>query len=167
MRNPIAFLIIGLFFGTGLGFLWAASQGITLDGHDHATGHGASSGAMAEMAAHDHSQMQAVSMANDGTAPSVTASLHPDAVSGWNLEIQTRNFTFNPEAVNQDNVANQGHAHIYVDGVKLARVYGPWFHIGSLTAGEHLIAVELNANNHSPINVDGKPVRVEMKVTAP
>lgn len=167
MRNPIAFLIIGLFFGTGLGFLWAASQGVTLNGHDHATGHGTNSGETAEMAGHDHSQMQAISMANDGTAPSVTATLHPDAVSGWNLEIQTQNFTFSPETVNQDNTPNQGHAHIYVDGVKLARVYGPWFHISGLTAGEHLIAVELNANNHSPINVDGKPVRVEMKVTAP
>ncbi len=37
MQKPLALLIIGLFFGTGFGFLIAASNGITLDGHDHST----------------------------------------------------------------------------------------------------------------------------------
>ena len=33
--RQLALLLIGLFFGGGIGFLIAASQGITLDGHDH------------------------------------------------------------------------------------------------------------------------------------
>ncbi|WP_069301389.1 hypothetical protein [Neptunicoccus sediminis] len=160
MRNPIAFLVIGLFFGTGIGFLWAASQGITLDGHDHATGHGATG-------AHDHSAMQALSVADDGTAPTLGAVLHPDSVSGFNLELTTQNFTFTPDAVNAADTPNTGHAHIYVDGVKRARLYGNWFHLDDLTPGDHVIAVELNANSHSPIHVNGQPVRVELQVNAP
>ncbi|MBL4751894.1 MAG: hypothetical protein JKX71_15185 [Amylibacter sp.] len=35
MQKPLALLIIGLFFGFGLGFLFAAANGITLNGHDH------------------------------------------------------------------------------------------------------------------------------------
>lgn len=161
MRNPIAFLIIGLFFGTGIGFLWAASQGITLDGHDHVTGH------TGEMAEHDHSQMDAISVANDGNAPAISATLHPDSMSGYNLEVRTRNFTFTPQTVNAADTPNTGHAHIYVDGVKLTRLYGNWFHLSGLTPGDHVIAVELNANSHSPIHVDGQPVRTELTVRVP
>ncbi len=36
MQKPLMFLVIGLFFGFGLGFLFAAANGVTLDGHDHA-----------------------------------------------------------------------------------------------------------------------------------
>ncbi|MBR9864247.1 MAG: hypothetical protein GYB24_12480 [Rhodobacteraceae bacterium] len=164
MRNPIAFLIIGLFFGTGIGFLWAASQGITLDGHDHATDHAMAQG---DMAGHDHSRMAAISVADDGSAPAITATLHPDAMSGYNLEVRTSNFTFTPEAVNAADTPNTGHAHIYVDGVKLTRLYGNWFHLSGLTSGDHVIAVELNANSHSPIHVDGQPVRTELTVSVP
>ena len=35
MRNPIVFLFIGLFFGTGIGFILAGSLGVTFNGHDH------------------------------------------------------------------------------------------------------------------------------------
>ena len=41
MDRSIAMLLIGLIFGFGLGFVVAAANGITLDGHDHAQDHGA------------------------------------------------------------------------------------------------------------------------------
>jgi hypothetical protein len=44
MRNPLLLLLIGLFFGTGLGFVVAASTGAELaGGHDHA-GHAGTAG---------------------------------------------------------------------------------------------------------------------------
>ena len=161
MRNPIAFLIIGLFFGTGIGFLWAGSQGITFDGHDHATGD--------DHATMDHGSMDhsAVDLPANGTAPTLAITLHKDAMSGLNLEIQTTNFTFSPETVNGTNIPNTGHAHVYANGKKLSRVYGNWFHITGLPAGEHTIKVELNANNHGVLTVAGKPVAVEQTVTIP
>ena len=36
---------------------------------------------------------------------------------------------FAPENVNQADVDGQGHAHIYVDGEKVSRVYGERFHL--------------------------------------
>jgi hypothetical protein len=134
--------------------LWAASQGTKIGSDDHHN-HG------------EHGDHQTVSVLNDGSAPSLSVILHPDAVAGWNLELQTKNFSFSPETVNQANVPNSGHAHVYVDGIKLARVYGPWFHIPAQPTGLHTIAVELNANDHSPFAVAGNPVRVELKVTVP
>lgn len=40
MDRSIAMLLIGLVFGFGLGFVVAAANGITLDGHDHSADHG-------------------------------------------------------------------------------------------------------------------------------
>lgn len=161
MRNPIPFLLIGLFFGTGIGFIWAGSQGVTFDGHDHVE-HSAADGT--DHASMDHSLVDILA---GPTAPTLTITLHQDTMSGLNLEIQTTNFTFSPETVNQANTSNTGHAHVYVDGKKLSRIYGNWFHITGLASGEHVIAVELNANNHGVIQVGGKPLRTEQTVTIP
>ncbi len=39
MDRSIAMLLIGLIFGGGLGFVVAAANGITLNGHDHSHDH--------------------------------------------------------------------------------------------------------------------------------
>ncbi|MCO4824028.1 MAG: hypothetical protein KC451_04165 [Amylibacter sp.] len=161
MRNPIPFLLIGLFFGTGIGFIWAGSQGVTFDGHNHVE-HSATG--TTDHASMDHSPFDAP---KGPAAPTLAITLHPDTMSGLNLQIQTTNFTFSPESVNQANTPNTGHAHVYVDGKKLSRIYGNWFHITGLASGEHLIKVELNANSHGVITVDGAPVAVEQTVTIP
>lgn len=167
MRNPIAFLFIGLFFGTGIGFIWAGALGVTFDGHDHSQ-HTMAEGAM------DHSQMDhggmdhsPVNVPAGPNAPTLAIVLHKDTMSGVNLEIQTTNFTFSPETVNQANIDGSGHAHVYVNGKKLSRVYGNWFHITDLSAGDHTIMVELNANSHGPIQVDGTPLQATQTVTLP
>lgn len=161
MRNPIPFLLIGLFFGTGIGFIWAGSQGVTFDGHDHVE-HSAATGT-------DHTRMDhsPVDIPAGPSAPTLAITLHPDTMSGLNLQIQTTNFTFSPETVNQEHIPNTGHAHVYVDGKKRSRIYGNWFHITGLASGEHRIKVELNTNSHGVISVDGTPVTVEQTVTIP
>jgi hypothetical protein len=117
----------------------------------------------------DHGSMDhsPVDLAAGPDAPTLAITLHQDTMSGLNLEIQTTNFTFSPETVNQANIPNAGHAHVYANGKKLSRVYGNWFHITGLPSGEHLIKVELNANSHGVIQVDGQPVQVEQTVTIP
>lgn len=76
----------------------------------------------------------------------------PDAKSGFNVE--TTNWTWAPENVNAAALPNQGHAHLYVDGVKVARLYGPWYHLDGLAPGPHDITVTLNANNHAEYAAD-------------
>lgn len=96
--------------------------------------------------------------------PSVSMQLHPDTMSGWNLEATTTNFRFAPEHVNGAVVPNEGHMHLYVDGKKISRVYGNWYHVGKelfVGTGKHEVVVTLNANDHSDLSLNG--VRVEAK----
>lgn len=108
----------------------------------------------ADMLAHDM-QHGMLEIAAEG-APEVALSVEKDPMAGWNVVVTTENFAFTPEKVNSDNVDNTGHAHLYVDGIKIARLYGSYFHIPDLPAGEHEISVSLSSNDHSYYMVDGK-----------
>ncbi len=83
--------------------------------------------------------------------PSLTHLVFPDAMDGYNVQILTKNFRFTPASINRDVVANEGHAHIYINGIKIARVYGTWFHLPSalFSDGVSAVTVTLNANDHS------------------
>ncbi len=94
-------------------------------------------------------------------------SVQEDVVGGYNIYIETENFTFTPNEASESHVDNQGHAHIYVDGKKVGRVYGPWYHLPALEEGEHVIKVELNGNDHATLVVDGKEVSATVTVDSP
>lgn len=156
MPKTFIFLIIGLFFGTGAGFLLAASTGAQVEGHAHEDG-------VHDHSAHDHgdgADPHATLTEAESPAPELSIAFHPDGAQSRNLEIIVENFTFDPEAVNGDHVPGHGHAHIYVDGVKIARAYAPWFHLSALPVGEHEIRVTLNANDHTQLAVGGEPLEV-------
>ncbi|MCA9368338.1 hypothetical protein KC887_08875, partial [Candidatus Kaiserbacteria bacterium] len=83
--------------------------------------------------------------------PTVTLEAVKDEKDGYNLHLVTTNYTFTPEAANSPPAANTGHAHLYVNGQKVARVYGEWFHLpaADLAQGLNAVEVTLNANDHS------------------
>ncbi|MCG8423745.1 MAG: hypothetical protein MJE77_38095 [Proteobacteria bacterium] len=87
----------------------------------------------------------------ENALPSIDLVVHRDPKSGWNLQLVTKNFRFAPDHVSTGHRDGEGHAHLYVDGKKLTRVYGEWHYLGPLAAGKHEIAVELSANDHSPL----------------
>lgn len=91
-------------------------------------------------------------------APAVDLQLFPLAGGGYNLRVQTLNFTFTPQNIDTEPVPGEGHAHLYVDGVKIARLYGEWYHLGALPVDAEVLTVALYANDHSPFTVDGVPV---------
>ena len=66
-----------------------------------------------------------------GMSVGVEAKL--DGTSAVNLKITTAEFTFAPESVNGPHVDGEGHAHVYVDGVKINRIYGPYYHLVGLS----------------------------------
>lgn len=99
-----------------------------------------------------------IDVSDTSTAPRVEVSVHQDAVSGWNLKLETSNFRFTPENVNSANVLAQGHAHLYINGKKLARVYSEWFHVAKLSPGRHSLRITLHANQHEHYTVHGNPV---------
>lgn len=91
-------------------------------------------------------------------APQIAMDVVKDPTGGWNITLETANFTFTPEAVNEDNTPNTGHAHLYVGGVKLARIYGSHFHMPDLSPGQHEVVVALSSNDHSFYEVAGVPI---------
>ncbi|GAB3478249.1 hypothetical protein [Marinomonas epiphytica] len=109
------------------------------------------------MSLHQHPLRE---VAENLPTPTVNHLMFPDVMGGYNVQIMTRNFTFTPAKINQAVEQNAGHAHIYVNGVKYARVYGKWFHLPSsaLTLGDNLIKVTLNGNDHSEWAKDGEAI---------
>ncbi|UCC87187.1 MAG: fasciclin domain-containing protein [Anaerolineales bacterium] len=114
---------------------------IAADAHTHADG-----------TMHDHSDLLEASA---GPAPFVDLQVIPLDDGGYNVRVQTLNFTFAPHHVGREPAAGEGHAHLYIDGVKIARIYGEWYHLESLPEDAEMITVGLYANNHQPLAIDG------------
>ncbi|MCV0424720.1 MAG: hypothetical protein K5905_04565 [Roseibium sp.] len=168
MERSLALFVIGLVFGGGIGFVLAAGNGVTLDGHDHSTAaghemrtasaqHGTDHSGHSTKQSHTHDELLTVPSGPE--APSLNISITPDPASGYNLHIMTDNFTFAPERVSLDHVPGEGHAHVYVNGEKVARHYSSWLHLPSLPKGNATIEVTLNTNDHRMLAVESNPLK--------
>ena len=114
---------------------------------------------------HSHGMLDVTDWIDQTGLPAVQINVERDPMAGWNVQLTTENFRFSPEAVNTAPVPGEGHAHIYVDGYKFARVYGSWYHLKNLTSGEHTITVTLNANNHGRLGYQQKPISAQVVVS--
>ena len=94
-------------------------------GDHHGTPSEQTEGAEAMATDEGHAHDQVVETA--GMSVQVTAEVDP--IDGINVNIVPSGFVFAPENVNQADVDGEGHAHIYVDGEKVSRVYGERFHL--------------------------------------
>lgn len=89
------------------------------------------------------------------------------AEGGVHVVADTEGWHWAPEGVNGANRDGAGHAHIYADGVKLSRMYGPYHYIQSLPPGSHEIKVSLNSNDHSELTWEGRLLEASDTVTIP
>ena len=117
--------------------------------------------------ADDHHGAEAPSPVASETPVGVTITAEPDAHGGVEVQIVTDGFRFEPELVDQAHTPGAGHAHIYVDGVKLGRVFDNEYHIERVSPGEHEIRVSLNSNDHREITFNGERVEATAIVTVP
>lgn len=94
-------------------------------------------------------------------APSVSIDVRRDPMmpTHFNIRINTENFTLAPESVSGDHVMGEGHAHVFVDDVKISRSYGEWYHLPKLEPGNHTIKATLNTNDHREYAIDGKSIK--------
>lgn len=123
--------------------------------HGHGDGHG-----------HGHGGMSHAPLESE-VPVSVRLMTEVEDGGGVNVHIMTDGWRWSPENVNGASAPGEGHAHIYVDGVKINRVYGPYYHLDGLEAGERHIRVTLNANSHADLTIDGEPLDAAMMVTVP
>ena len=97
--------------------------------------------------------------------PTISIEVSKDHMSGYNVQVETEEFKFAPESVGEAHKADVGHVHLYVDGKKVARVYGEWFHLTGLTPGERVISATLNNNEHKIYTAEGENIYAETTVT--
>ena len=131
--------------------------------HDHSA-HGVVGHGDADAASDGHMHGK-IDVSGEEKAPDLEIAMTRDAVSGWNLQISTTHFRFAPYNANGKHVMGEGHAHIYINGKKYARVYGPWFHIGALEKGVNHVEVTLNGNGHDAYVLGDKPVSRKVTIT--
>ncbi len=93
--------------------------------------------------------------------PSVKIRLERDAHSrgALNLFLDLENFRFAPEEVNKTSRIKEGHAHLYVNGKKITRLYGSSHFMDNLPKGNLKIRVVLNTNLHENLRYRGNLVQ--------
>ena len=98
--------------------------------------------------------------------PSVNLEIYEDNMDGYNLFIKLENFILTPVDVGKKNKSNSGHIHLYVNDIKIGRVYSNWFHIPGryFNLKENIIRISLNSNLHDSFAINGNPIESEIKV---
>lgn len=86
---------------------------------------------------------------------------------GVHLNISTEGWTWAPEDVNGADADGAGHAHVYADGVKLGRIYGPYHYLQGLEPGDRELRVALNSNAHNDLTWQGQALEATKTVTIP
>ena len=137
---------------------WMAGTITVVSDEDHTHGDPADDGM--EAGGHPHATLEA-----EGPLAIGIDALVEDG-GGLNVHVMTEGWTWTPENVNDEHVPGEGHAHIYVDGVK-SYVYGPYYHVPGLEPGSHHIRVTLNANAHDEMHANGFPVEAVATVVVP
>jgi len=99
------------------------------------------------------------------TPPSLTMSVEKDSMDGWNVTLAPENFEFTPDQAGEDGVPNTGHAHLYIDGAKVARLYGVHYHLPDLPPGQYEVVVALSSNDHAYYAIDGDRIEARATIT--
>ncbi|MEM6862931.1 MAG: hypothetical protein AAF627_19505 [Myxococcota bacterium] len=117
---------------------------------------------------HDHMPME---VPEGAPIPALSLQVSPDAVSGFNLELQLARYALGPpptvdsmEALMRPTLSDmgfvEGHAHLYVNGEKISRLYGRHAHVpGSLLGpGLNQLTVTINSHGHQTWSVNGRAI---------
>ncbi len=115
---------------------------------------------------HHHPSGETVDAQAD-PSPAVTVEVTEDPKKGWNLHAEVANFVIAPEKASSEHVDGEGHMHLYIDGEKITRLYGNWWHVAALTEGTHEIMVEVSANDHRAYAKDGVPIVATTTIDVP
>ena len=112
-------------------------------------------------------QNTSAAVMNHGMSTSVSETPAPTMELNWEdlptkngakLRLETNNFTFSRTDDDAAHVPNEGHAHVYLNGLKLGRLYSETYQIGALSPGNYTLSVALNSNEHQPYLNESGPV---------
>jgi hypothetical protein len=104
-------------------------------------------------------------------APTASLEIEKDPTGGFNVQVVTTNFTWRPEMASMKYVPGEGHAHVFLDGRKIMRIYNEWFHLNTYQfatrSGEQLLSIEFVGNDHAPYTIQGSPIGDQKIVDVP
>jgi hypothetical protein len=104
------------------------------------------------------------------SAPELAIDLYPDNMDGYNLKLVVNHFTIIPplESLIKGSAANvvEGHAHLYVNGKKIQRVYSLFTHLPAklFRTGINAITLSLNDHNHATWTVEKSEIQATLTV---
>lgn len=108
-----------------------------------------------------HSHMP-ISIPDNAPAPALSLDLYADSMSGYNLILRLENYRMTPPpqlpsmselmtaTVDPKTGYVEGHAHLYINGTKIQRLYGESAHLPSklFITGINHITVTINNHGH-------------------
>ena len=104
-------------------------------------------------------------------APTASLEIEKDPTGGFNVHVVTTNFIWRPEMASMKYVPGEGHAHVFLEGRKIMRIYNEWFHLNTYQfatkAGEQLLSIEFVGNDHAPYTIQGSPIGDQKIVDVP
>ncbi|MEL6466442.1 MAG: hypothetical protein AAFQ58_15870 [Pseudomonadota bacterium] len=104
----------------------------------------------------------------DAVAPP-TVNLRAEAIGDgrYRLHLDTEAFMFTEICVPEADAVPIGHAHVHVNGEKVASAYFPVVDIGPFAPGLHLVDVVLRGQDHRPIIGRDGLVQGRIKIAVP
>src|SRR4030095_7482234 len=82
---------------------------------------------------HDHDA--AAEVVTGSNPPALALAVTPAAAGGYLVAAHGHNLVLAPLSAGAAHVPGEGHLHLSVDGVKIARVYGDRFYLPALAGG--------------------------------
>lgn len=155
------FLLFGLIFG---GTVSALAHEYIDVGHNHGeNGHHDDHDEEGQLDEDEHSHAL-LEVNSSLPVPEISINVEEDKKSGYNLFLTTQNFTFNPDNASSEHVDGEGHAHLYINGKKITRLYSKAYYLGDFEKGSYTIVVELSSNDHSVLSKNGNPIQASFEL---
>ena len=99
--------------------------------------------------------------------PLINLEIIKDKVDGYNLYIDLENITLNPSQIGSENQPNMGYLQLFVNDIKITRVYSNWVHVPQrfFNLKDNFIKITFNSNLYDEFTIEGKPLEYILKVT--
>lgn len=103
-------------------------------------------------------------ISNDSIIPELRKlEVTKDPMHGWNLHFETKHFRFTPEHVSSKHIPGEGHAHLMINGEKVARIYSNWFHLPIQDYEIRELEITLNSNSHAIMVNNEKIISIKLE----
>ncbi|AKS45137.1 Copper(I)-binding protein [Octadecabacter temperatus] len=83
--------------------------------------------------------------------------------AGFEVNLALESFIFVRASDDAPHAPNEGHAHVYLNGLKLGRLYEDRYEVGALMPGDYVLRIALNSNDHRPYVAGGNAVEATLK----